>query len=72
MAGKSKAAGRPATEIAEELIELAGAQSGAFAHRVARLAAELKGEALPPTPNEVRAAERAAAREAEVDGAAAP
>jgi len=50
---------RSTKEIAAELEEIGGALSGSYGRRVLRVAAELSGEELPPTENEVREAARA-------------
>lgn len=64
---------RSPKDIADELDQLGTRLSGTDARQIFRLAAELRGEEVEPTPNEVRAAEKAKAAEeqAKADEAAA-
>lgn len=55
---------RNVKDIAADLDAISGAMTGAYGRQVARLAAELRGEQLEPTENELR--ERAAAEAAKI------
>lgn len=63
---------RSLEEITQDIDELAASLPSGQGRRLAQLSAELRGEELPQTPNEQRAAEAAKVQAAEAEQAAAP